>query len=376
VRERLANGLRRARAWAASIPASIVDGGIAVAFLVAMLVERASVVSTARLPLAAALSVGVAAGLGLRRRWPFAGYLLGSAAMAAEALFIAPSAVSPYANFIGVFSVGLYDTAWRLWATPPLVIAGVVGYFAGAGGAPMATPAGVVFSWLLAFALGVSIARRRDEQRIAQGLLHRQAIAEERARIARELHDVVGHTVTLMLVQAGAARRMLDRDVAQSRALLSSVESTGRDALGELDRVLGILRQDEGKGAGDGEPGLNSLPALVARMADAGMTVDVEADPATADLPRSISLSAYRIVQEALTNALKHGHAPAARVAIRRTAGALDVAVEDDGTGPGQGFSPGRGLLGIQERAAMFGGTVSYTSAGGGFGIRAVLPLP
>ncbi len=362
------------------VPVAAIDVGLAAAYLTATLLYRSVTLAPAiegRMPLAVALSVVIAGGLALPRRAPVVGYLVGSAGMAAEALFVAPNPISPYANLIGIYSLGLYARRGRAWWGPPLVVCGVSGYFAAAGAPSFATPAGVVFSWLLAWALGYSTARRREDQQVAQRLQNQQAITEERARIARELHDLIGHTVNLMLVQAGAARRVLDRDPAQARDLLSTVEQTGRDALGELDRVLGILRTDDpGESREIGGPGLSHLPDLVARMSQAGMRVVAEIDPSVTDTPPSVSLTAYRIIQEALTNALRHGGAGSATVAVRRFEGSLRVEVRDDGRGPAPGYGPGRGLLGVRERVALFGGTAEFGAGeGSGFVVRAELPM-
>ncbi len=359
------------------LPRVAIDVALGAIFLAAMLIERIGTAATigARMPVAVALSVVIAGGLTMRRRAPLGAYLLGSAALTTETLIVAPSAVSPYANLVGVYSLGLFATGRRVWLGPPLVAVGIGAYFIALGGTSLATPAGVMFSWLLAWTLGYSTARRREEQQVSQALLRRQAIAEERTRIARELHDLVGHTINLMLVQVGAARRLLNRDVAQSGQLLSAVESTGRDALGELDRTLGILRQGEPTTAD--EPGLPSLPDLIRRMGHVGFDVALEVDDAAAQIPRSVSLSAYRIIQEALTNALKHGQATAAWVVVHHGDGALALEVCDDGHGVADGYRPGRGLLGIVERAALFGGSVEHGGGdGGGFRLRAVLPLP
>src|SRR5262249_33482556 len=153
----------------------------------------------------------------------------------------------------------------------------------------LGSPAGVLFSWLLAWALGYSTARRRAEQRVAQRLLREQVLTEERTRMARELHDLVGHSVNVMLMQGGAARRAVDRQPARSRELLSTVEQVGREALGELDRTLGLLRQE-----GDQAPGLDHLPDLAARLAAAGLRVTLDIEGADR-VPAAVGLSAYRI---------------------------------------------------------------------------------
>jgi signal transduction histidine kinase len=180
--------------------------------------------------------------------------------------------------------------------------------------------------------------------------------------------------MSVMLVRTGAARVVLDSDPDKAREILASVERTGREALDELDRVLGVLRRDDDT---DLLPGLAELPRLVERTGEAGMVVTVSVDPPPPHLPGSIDLSAYRIVQEGLTNAFRHGRAPSATVVVRCNGRCLEVEVTDDGAGPPPAYRPGRGLLGIAERAAVFGGTVEHGRAdGGGFRIRALLPLP
>jgi signal transduction histidine kinase len=201
--------------------------------------------------------------------------------------------------------------------------------------------------------------------------------------MARELHDVIGHTVNLLVVQAGAARLMLDRDPSMTRDLLTGMEQTGREALADLDQALGTLRAqspipDAGPDAAEPlpSPGLAQLPDLVDRLGDSGVDVTLSLDSAIR-LPRNLDLSAYRIVQEALTNALKHAAPCSATVDVRRDGRAVVVEVSDDGPGLPESHVPGRGLLGIAERVSLCGGVLEHgAGARGGFTLRAVLPLP
>lgn len=184
----------------------------------------------------------------------------------------------------------------------------------------------------------------------------------------------LGVTMSVMLVRTGAARVVVDRDADKARDILASVERIGRESLDELDRVLGVLRRDDGI---DLQPGLAELPRLVERMTDAGMAVTVHLHPPQPLLPGSLDLSAYRIVQQALTNALRHGGAASAAVVVRCDVRGVSVEVVDDGSGPQLGYQPGRGLLHIAERASVFDDTVEHgRDDGGGFRVRAVLPLP
>jgi signal transduction histidine kinase len=282
--------------------------------------------------------------------------------------------LSPFPNLIGLYSLGLYGSPARARLGPVLVLPGVLAYFAPQADESVAAPVGVLFVWLLAWAAGYSTARRRERMESRRRLMRREAIIDERVRIARDLHDVIGHAVNAMLVQAGAGRMVLDTDPDRAREMLAGVERTGRDALGELDRVLGVLRADD-----DSQPGLDDLDQIVRPMVDAGIAVRVHIEPAAQGLPRSLELSAYRIVQEGLTNALRHGHARSAEVVVGVTDGAMVVVVRDDGRGPAPGYQPGRGLLGIAERVGVFGGTVEHGHGHGpgtGFTLRAELPLP
>ncbi|WP_344406303.1 sensor histidine kinase [Dactylosporangium fulvum] len=349
-------------------PAAVVDGGLAVATFVALVaVPGSEAAPTAGTLVLTALISGA---LALRRRAPLTGYLIGTAALVAEALWIAPGQLSPYANLIGLYSLGQYGSRRRsLWG-PFIALAGVLGYFAGTD-TPQTVPAGVMFTWLLAWAAGYGVARRREQQAAARERLRREAVADERTSIARELHDVVGHAVTVMLVRAGAARVVLERDPEQARQMLTGLEQTGREALDQLDLLLGALRSTAGA-----QPGTDDLARLAERMTEAGMTVTVRLEPPDQELPRSLDGSVYRIVQEALTNALRHGRAGAADVLVRTDGTAVEVDVRDDGRGPVPGYQPGRGLLGITERVAELAGTVEHAGNGTGFHVRAVLPLP
>ncbi|HEU4346796.1 MAG TPA: sensor histidine kinase, partial [Actinoplanes sp.] len=357
------------------LPAGVVDATLAGVAVATMVAERLSSVPGARLPAAVALSVLVGGSLAFRRRAPVTAYAVGTAALVMEALWLGPGSLSSMANLIGLYSLGQYATRRRALVGPVIMLPGVAAYFvADETAPPAAVPTGVVLLWLLAWAVGYAGARRRERQESDRRLMRREAVVDERNRIARELHDLLGHTMSVMLVQVGAARVVLDRDPDRARRILSGVEQTGREALDELDRVLGVLRRAD---EADLQPGLAELPRLVRRTAEAGMDVTVQVDPPARHLPGSIDLSAYRIVQEALTNAVRHGRAASAAVAVRCDGKHLEVEVADDGRGPDPGYQPGRGLLGITERVDVFGGTVEHGRRDeGGFRVRAVLPRP
>lgn len=204
----------------------------------------------------------------------------------------------------------------------------------------------------------------------------RRAILDERVRIARELHDVVAHHVSVMGLQAGAARRAFEQDPDAAREALRTVEHSGREAVRELHQLLGFLRQGEGA-ADDPQPGLSRLPGLVEQVGEAGLDVELEVDPGLA-VPDSVGLSAYRIVQEALTNSLRHGGALRASVRIAPEQDGLSVVVDDDGAAaPPTGGAGGHGLLGMRERAALHQGRFDAgPRPEGGWRVEAFLPVP
>jgi signal transduction histidine kinase len=222
-----------------------------------------------------------------------------------------------------------------------------------------------------------------------QELRARWAVAEERGRIARELHDVVAHSVSVMVVQAGAARRSVAANPDQATAALTQIEATGRQALAEMRRLLGLLRDgQDGTAALTPQPSLAHLDSLLAAAREAGLPVELTVDGEPRQLPAGIDLSAYRIVQEALTNSLKHAGPATATVRLRYGSKALDVQVSDDGQGvesasgrpgsdsDGQDRRSGHGLIGMRERVALFGGALEVgTRPGGGFQVAARLPL-
>jgi signal transduction histidine kinase len=204
----------------------------------------------------------------------------------------------------------------------------------------------------------------------------REAVVEERERIARELHDVIAHHVSTMVVQAGAERRMLGEDQAETRDVLSTIERVGRGALTEMRRMVSILRQDPARDLAP-QPTLADVPELVRQMQAAGLPVSLEVLGDRPSLSAGVELSAYRIVQEALTNALKHARGASASVVIRHQPDMLDLIVRDDGRGEATGLDRGgHGLVGMRERVAMYGGTFEAGHERPvGFAVRVRLPV-
>jgi signal transduction histidine kinase len=216
-------------------------------------------------------------------------------------------------------------------------------------------------------------ARRLESDREERA---RAAVVEERTRIARDLHDLIAHSMSLMTVQAGAARLVLPDDPARAREPLLSVEETGREALAEMRRLFGIVRGDEGDAALAPQPGLARLDALLEQAGKAGLPVEVEIEGARRTLPPGVDLTAYRIVQEALTNARKHGGAGRAQVTIRYGREALDVEIRNDGWRTRVAKEAGHGLVGMRERVSLYGGELEAgPQEEGGYAVRARLPV-
>lgn len=227
-----------------------------------------------------------------------------------------------------------------------------------------------------AWFLGDGARRRREDALSEQQRLARQAVSDERLRIARELHDVVAHSMSVIAVQAGTGRMVIDDDPEHARRALISIEETSRRAMNEMRRLLGVLRADTPDGAALAPvPTLDDLDRLVAYAVEGGTPVDVSVDGDREKAPAGIELAAYRLLQEALTNVRRH--AAAGRVAFAlayRDDGLVQLRVEDDGQGAGS-IDGGFGLIGIRERAEQLGGRVSYrTAAGAGFTLDMELP--
>jgi signal transduction histidine kinase len=223
--------------------------------------------------------------------------------------------------------------------------------------------------WFVGFVLGRKFeeadeakdrAARAEREREERA---RAAVAEERARIARELHDVVGHSVSVMTVQAAGVRRLLQSD-------------QEREALAEMRRMVGVLRRPEEAPALAPQPSLEHLDRLVAQARDAGLEVDLRIEGEAVELPAGLDLTAYRLVQEGLTNTIKHAQATRAEVVVHYSDGEVEVTIGDDGRGVGAGDGGGHGLVGMRERVSVYGGDLDAgPKPGGGYRLRAKLPL-
>jgi signal transduction histidine kinase len=320
----------------------------------------------------------------LRSRRPVLAVALGFAAGLAYAAADYPRALTPVALF-SVYSAGaLLDTrpARRLLVAAVAVAA--LGATAGPGPTSLGVPLVVWGAWMLGrfrwderrYTEALEAKNRELEQ--AQHDLARQAVTEERLRIARELHDVVAHSMSVVALQAGTGRMVAAGDAGAAQQALATIETTTRGALREMRQLLGVLRSGEGQepGALGPAPGLADVPALVAEVATSGLDVELRVHGERPDVPAGVDLSAYRVVQEALTNVLRHAGAGHAVVDIGYTEGHVTVAVVDDGGGPFTPPVPGHGLTGMQERVAVHGGRLDLgPGPDGGFSVTARFPL-
>jgi signal transduction histidine kinase len=237
-------------------------------------------------------------------------------------------------------------------------------------------------AWIIGWAVGGQFrqaeeargrAQRAEREREEQARL---AVGEERARIARELHDVVGHSVSVMTVQASAVRRLLKPEQEREREALLIVEQTGREAMAEMRRMVGVLRRPEEAPALAPQPSLEHLDKLIEQARESGLPVTLKVEGDAVQLPAGVDLTAYRLVQEGLTNALKHARAQNAEVLVRYSNGFVELTVTDDGSGDGGGDSGGHGLVGMRERVSVYGGDLQAgPRPEGGFRLRATLPV-
>jgi signal transduction histidine kinase len=319
---------------------------------------------------ASALTLVASGALAWRRTRPVAAFWANSAAVVAVIAAGYPSDVYQWTNLVVTYSIAAYGTSRQAWTALPVLVGGVVVYFVRFPdeGSPTLA-ATVVAMWVVAWLIGrvygarleqVQLRAERDlARRLAEANEERLALEEERSRIAHELHDIIGHTVNVMVVHAGAGRQAVDHDSGIARQAFETIERTGRAALSELDRVLAILRRDQAGRELAPAPGIGDLAELARTMTDTGLKVDVQVTGDPGEVPASVGLAAYRIVQEALTNTMKHAGAGSASVQVEVTGRRVHVQVADDGVGDPSALQPGRGILGMNERAAMHGGRVA-----------------
>ncbi|MFE0629861.1 sensor histidine kinase [Streptomyces sp. NPDC058864] len=351
----------------------------------------------AAVPLALALSLVVA----LRRRMPEKMLLLAVLVGVLQLVLDVQANPGDFAMLVIIYTVAANGARWasRLAFAGGLVASTISTLrWPNEGGGQWADAVSAVFlavPFLLAWVIGDSLRTRRAyyaelEERAARLQREREAqskaaVAAERARIARELHDVVAHNVSVMVVQADGAAYVLNASPEQAKQALETISTTGRQALTEMRRLLGVLRAgDDGGGEYVPQPGVDQLTDLIEQVRGAGLPVAFEVEGVSRPLASGVELTAYRIVQEALTNTRKHG-GPEAHAKVRLTFGDGDLAllIEDDGRGAQQELyegggedGQGQGLIGMRERVGMVSGTLDAgPRPGGGFRISAVLPV-
>ena len=361
---------------------------------VALVAPRAQVAPPST-PVIVAWAVALAAPLVLRRRWPL---LVLAVTTLHFTRYWAVGQVNEIASWV-ILGVAVYSAAayadrrrarWMCGACLLWLIGSGVVLSARAGPIGAVEVAAIAMfdalPFLLAWPLGAMMRRLREYRVVLEDrnrqldqereVNARRAVLEERVRIARELHDVVAHHVSVMGVQAGVARRLFDRDPPEAVAAIGSVETASRQAIADLQQLVGVLRrQEEGDDLAP-QPSLQRLPELVEHMRQTGLPVKLTTTGEPQQLPAGVELSAYRIIQEALTNTLKHAGPAQAAVTVRYDNGAVEVEVVDDGQGPPPALqgTGGKGLVGMQERVRLYGGRLEAGARpGGGFRVYAVL---
>ena len=361
---------------------------LAVASMLELIVGRESARTTLwfGLPALAILVLPIFA----RRRFPFGGPLAYWVLAAAISLIdwqLIPSVEGLFVVGLAVaFLLGNLRNAWQAAVGLVVIVSSLVVLVHQIPGHTTSElvflPIDFAIAWVAGFAL-----RERTEQAEAAELratvaererdaAARIAVAEERARIARELHDIVAHAVSVMVLQVGAVRHKLPGSMDEDREALAGVERAGRTALAEMRRLLAAMRDDGEEAELVPQPGLDGLESLREEIGRAGLPVEVHVDGDPFPLPRGIDLSAYRIVQEGLTNALKHARATKADVTVRYLPGEVQLEVRDDGVGSSTTDGLGHGLVGIRERVKIFGGEMTAgTATDGGFVLSTRLPL-
>jgi signal transduction histidine kinase len=357
-------------------------------------------------PAEAVITIGVvSAALAVRRRSPLVALVVACAGIFVHIVADWPEGSLPMSVLLLAYTVAVWDTPRRAALGLGVVYATLIGLgvtdtpgldtFGVAGNLAMFTAA-----WTVGIALRArretleSRVREADERANVERQSAARALAEERLRIAQELHDVVAHSMSVIAVQAGVGAHVLSERPEQARAALDAISATSRGTLTEMRRLLGVLRDADGERSHAPAPGLSDLPRLVEDVRAAGVpvTLAVGGSPDCEYISAGVELSAYRVVQEALTNVIKHAGAPdRVEVSVRYERGSLAVEVVDDGRGAaslapapagGAGESAngiggtGHGLLGMRERVELWGGElVVGPAAGGGYRVRAVLPF-
>lgn len=356
---------------------SPVDGALAVALTVAAQVEiwipafSSGDHNGSRVVLSATTLV-ITSSLLFRRSAPLLAVAAACVAAGAQGLLTTPSQTVSYllALLVLAYAGGAYTTPRHAAAAAAFLLAAIA---TGARDAADWTFALLVVGG--AWAVGLAMRRRVTAVRALE-VERDQAAAVERARIARELHDIVSHRVTTMVVQAQAAETALSLEDPAVRAALRSIDEAGRAALGELRALLGVLRGDEPALGLAPQPRLEDIESLVEEARSAGTPVELRVEGAPRKLAPGVQLTLYRIAQEALTNVTKHARRAPTQLVLRYANDAVELSVSDSGAGPTSGDGRGHGLIGMRERVSVYGGTLEAGPRGdGGFRIVATLPV-
>ena len=339
------------------------------------------------------LAIGATLPIALRRVTPYTALLVSAASITVIMTLRWNEGVTPLGTLVLLYSVAVY----RKFAVSLAGLGTVVGMFVlfALVGAPFFdNPAGVLstFVFCVPWGIGLSVRRQRllRDQATAQALAaerelaaaQERAVFAERLRIARELHDVVSHTLSVIAVQSGVARHLSHAQPERVEPALEAIETASRTALDDLRRMLGVLREASSEGVDGGvheltpSPTLGDVDELVARHRESYGPVELTIDPAVHQMPASVLLTVYRIVQEALTNARKHAPRSPVRIDVASTAGDITVLVDNAATDAlANASEPGFGLVGMHERVALFGGEFeARPTSSGGFRVRAHLP--
>ena len=342
-----------------------------------------------RLP-AAAVAVVFAVALTLRRRLPVVPLLAGACVIALGHTVVdhaAETGAFLIGFIIAIYSGGRHASGRQLVACALLVLAGIpLATLDPSQGAGFGDWAFFTIFFSGPFVGGRIVRYRREREHsllnqtaaleLERDQKAREAVIEERTRIARELHDVVAHAVSVIVLQARGGRRMLRQEIEEAETAFDAIEHAGEQALVEMRRLLGMLRSADEELALAPQPSVSRIGDLAGRLSAAGLPVEVTIEGAPKELPPGVDVSAYRIVQEALTNALKHAGPARAHVIVRYRPDDLELEVLDDGAGNGAGGGTGHGLAGIRERVGIYGGELeSGRRPEGGYALRARLPL-
>jgi signal transduction histidine kinase len=387
-------GLGGVRTWWRGLDPRLIDAAIALALLVLTALPLATRSLTAgQRPSdvwAYLLAVALCVPFAFHRRWPVTAVAVACCALVLYALG-KYAAYPGFPVFVLVFGISLHSTRGRaaLAAGLAAVALSVAVFLQPEGVATASTWIASLLALAVAWLWGENLRNRRarwaEMEERARRLeaereeRDRQAVIAERLRIARELHDVVAHSMSVIAVQSGVANHVIDSRPAQARQALATIEATSRSALVELRRLLGVLRQgDDPVASLEPHPGMAELGRLAEQVRSAGVEVELKVEGEPGDLPPGVDLSAFRIAQEGLTNVLKHG-GRVARVLVRYSPGAVAVEIADDGRpgtadeAPAEGAS--HGLIGMRERVAVFGGDLTAGPVpGGGYRLAARLP--